>query len=173
MRNRFTIKIIILLLFGATIQAQTGGTFTVTQSVIAGGGGQNSTGGNFALDGAIGQAITGTGASGAFNVKSGFFTASAPLGTTAAAVSLSGRVRTAGGRGIMNVIVTLTGSDGVTRQTRTGSFGYFRFDDVTSGQTCLITVTAKRFTFENPTQIINIADSLAEINFTAFDYSVK
>ena len=39
-----------------TVSSQSGGTFTITKSVIAGGGGRTS-GGTFTLDGTIGQPV--------------------------------------------------------------------------------------------------------------------
>lgn len=62
-----------LWLCGVLANAQSGSTFEITQSVIAGGGGQNSAGGTFALDGTIGQAIAGGALDGSpFAVTSGF-----------------------------------------------------------------------------------------------------
>jgi uncharacterized delta-60 repeat protein len=49
------------------------------------------------------------------------------LAPTAASVSISGRVRTSNGRGLLNATVSLTDNEGITRTTRTKSFGYFRF----------------------------------------------
>jgi hypothetical protein len=54
--------------------AQSGGNFTITQSVIAGGG-QNSAGAAFSVDGTIGQAVAGNTPVGApFSLASGFWT---------------------------------------------------------------------------------------------------
>lgn len=53
--------------------AQSGGAYTITQSVIAGGGGRMSSG-QLTLDGTIGQAVAGTTSSGApFTMISGFW----------------------------------------------------------------------------------------------------
>jgi hypothetical protein len=55
-------------------QAQTGGNFTITQSVIAGGG-QNSAGGAFSVDGTVGQAVAGANLTGGmFSLAVGFWT---------------------------------------------------------------------------------------------------
>ena len=52
---------------------QSGGTFTITKSVIAGGGGR-TTGGTFTLDGTIGQSVAGTNSTGGtFSLISGFW----------------------------------------------------------------------------------------------------
>ena len=87
------------------------------------------------------------------------------LGPTAAAVSVSGRVMTADGRGIGNVRLTLQNSGGNTRTAMTSSFGYYRFDDVAAGETYVLTATAKRIRFSQPSQVLNLADSAVDVNF--------
>ena len=91
-----TLGLALVVLSGAGALAQTGGTFAITSSVIAGGGG-TSTGGVFAITGALGQPVVGGASGGNFSVQSGFWTAlqtpGAPLlrivrsGTNSAVVS--------------------------------------------------------------------------------------
>lgn len=95
------------------------------------------------------------------------FTLATSLAPTAAEVSIGGRVSTADGRGIKNAVLTLTATDGTRRVTRTGSFGYYRFDDVNAGETCVISIASKRFTFANPTILVIAADELTNVDFTA------
>ncbi|MBS1792203.1 MAG: VCBS repeat-containing protein [Acidobacteria bacterium] len=83
---------------------------------------------------------------------------------TAAGVSIGGRVLT-GKRGLANAIVALTKSDGTTLTTRTGSFGYYRFDDIAAGETVLVTVVSKRFTFAP--QVVSVSDNIADLDFAA------
>lgn len=92
----------------------------------------------------------------------GLFTVLAP---TAASVSVSGRVLTNNGRGLMNATVTLTNASGITRTARTSTFGYFRFDDVEAGQTYIFSVSSKRYSFAP--QVVTVTDDLTELNFTA------
>ena len=165
MRNRFTIKMFIAVLFCATIQAQTGGNFTVTQSVIAGGGTSADAGNMFSVTGAIGQSIVDASGNGAFSVKSGFFTAPAPLAPTAAAVSVSGRVLTSDGRGIRNVVLIMTDSSGAPRTTTSTEFGFYRFDNVVAGETYIITAHGKRFSFIQPTRVLNVNNDTDDVNF--------
>jgi hypothetical protein len=47
------------------------------------------------------------------------------------ALEISGRVLTPDGRGLRNVVVTLTGSNGVERTVTISSFGYYHFDSLT------------------------------------------
>ncbi|MBS1796066.1 MAG: hypothetical protein JSS81_19600 [Acidobacteria bacterium] len=83
---------------------------------------------------------------------------------TAAGVSVSGRVLT-GKSSLRNAIVTLTDSSGNVRTAKTGTFGYYRFDDVAAGQTVVVTVVSKRFTFAP--RVVEVDDSLADLDFNA------
>lgn len=86
---------------------------------------------------------------------------------TAATVSISGRVTSITGRGIRNVRLTLTDSSGQTRTATTTSFGYYRFDDVRAGETYILSAVGKRFSFSQPTQVLNITGETDAINFIA------
>lgn len=89
------------------------------------------------------------------------------LTPTAAHVSVSGRIITVSGQGIRDAHVTLTNSNGTTRSAITGSFGYWRFDDVEAGQTYIVSVRSKRFWFANDTQILSVNDEITGLTFTA------
>ena len=95
------------------------------------------------------------------------FTLATSLAPTAAEVSIGGRVSTADGHGIQNAVLTLTATDGTRRVIRTGSFGYYRFDDVNAGETFVITIASKRFTFASPTILVIAADELTNVDFIA------
>ena len=56
---RFMVVAVLCLAADSLTIAQSGGSFTITKSVIAGGGGSAS-GGSFTVDGTIGQAAAGT-----------------------------------------------------------------------------------------------------------------
>lgn len=86
------------------------------------------------------------------------------VGTTAAGVSVSGRVLVPGGRGLSNAIVTIRDQSGVSRQTTTGSRGLFVFEEVEAGQTYVVTVNSRRYHFEP--QVISITDQLTGIEFS-------
>jgi hypothetical protein len=86
---------------------------------------------------------------------------------TAANVSIGGRVLTATGRGIRNVRVTLTDSSGATRTTLTNPFGFYRFDDVAAGETYIISVSHKRYRFNQSTRVQTIVEELNELDFVA------
>ena len=87
---------------------------------------------------------------------------------SAAGASISGRVVTAYGQGIRNVIVTVEGGNLIQPvYCVTGPFGYYRFDDLPAGQTYVVTVSAKRFTFANPTRAVNLDDELLNFDFVS------
>ncbi|MDQ4121516.1 MAG: carboxypeptidase-like regulatory domain-containing protein [Acidobacteriota bacterium] len=102
-------------------------------------------------------------AAGGNNSDIGAFEAAA--GTTAASVTISGRVVSVNGRGIGNAHVVLIEAGGTVRQTVTNSFGYYRFADVAAGQTATLEVRSKRYGFAP--QIININGEMSDLNFIA------
>ena len=89
------------------------------------------------------------------------------LTPTAATVSVSGRVTTITGTSISSAQVSLMDSQGNTRTTVSNSLGYYLFDDVEAGSSYIITVTAKRFSFNQASQVLNVNEETAEVNFIA------
>ena len=85
--------------------------------------------------------------------------------STAAGVSISGRVLTQNGRGLRNARVSMRDQNGNIRIATTGSFGYYHFDDVESGQTYIIGVASKRFHFTS--RVIQVIDNLSDVDFVA------
>jgi hypothetical protein len=92
----------------------------------------------------------------------------APLSSTAATAVISGRVTTAGGRGIGNAMLTLSGG-GLAEPLRavTGNFGYFVFPELPVGQNYVLTVSAKRYRFTDPSRVISLQDNFAGADFIA------
>lgn len=85
--------------------------------------------------------------------------------TTAAAVTIGGRVTTQSGRGLANARVRLTGADGAPRYAVTSPFGYYLFENVQAGENYTISVEAKQYTFAP--QIVAVGEELRELNFVA------
>ena len=156
---------IVILFISLSAFSQTGGTFEITQSVISNGGG-TSDGGSFSLTGTTGQPLAGTNSTGGgFGVRGGFWQSF--FAPTAAMVAISGQVLMANGGGISKVRVSLTGGDGITRTVLSNTFGYFRFDDVEAGQTCIISISSKRFQFGNQTQVIFVGEEVTDLIFNS------
>lgn len=168
MKNLFVFLILLgCAVCAADAQIAVGGNYTLNQSVIGSGGG-TSAGGTLKVEGTAGQAAAGTRQfNAAYNFYSGFWTAQPTLAPTAAGVTVSGRVLTTDGGGIKNVRVTLTGANGETRTVLSGKLGYFRFEDVAAGETYLFSVSARRYTFSQPTQIRSIVADTDDLVFTA------
>ncbi|MBP9663071.1 MAG: choice-of-anchor J domain-containing protein, partial [Pyrinomonadaceae bacterium] len=92
------------------------------------------------------------------------------LTLTAANASISGRVLTAGGQGIRNAEVVISGGT-LTEPMRvqTGSFGYYNFEGLQTGQTYIVTVNSRRYVFAVPTQVLSLTDNVADLDFVAID----
>lgn len=132
--------------------------------MIAGGGG-NSAGGIFVLDGTIGESAAGVSSTGGiFQLTGGFWGGAA---APAANIFISGRVTTPGGLNLGNTRVSLIDEFGTRRFATTSSFGIYRFDLVSPGQTYTLTVTSKRYRFAP--QILLVNNSLTNVNFIGLE----
>ena len=149
----------------AEIPSMSGGSFTMTQSVIAGGGGKMQ---RVAInvDGTIGQPLAGLYSSGnQYEHYSGFWLPGRITQPNSAIAG--GRVVNAEGNGIRNVQVTITFPNGEIRTTTSGAGGYYRFADIPTGKSYVVTVAAKRFTFSQNAQERKIVGDTQDINFIA------
>ena len=149
-------KIAIIFLLSAVVSAQSGGTFVIEKSVIAGGGG-SAAGGIFTLDGTIGQGVAGTASSGGvFNIYSGFWASSAAPTTISGTVTYGNALgNPPPPRFVSNVTITGTGSQNVA--TTTGPLG------ATAGQYALSGFGSGAYTV-TPTKIGGINGAI-----TSFD----
>ncbi|MBP7375550.1 MAG: carboxypeptidase regulatory-like domain-containing protein [Pyrinomonadaceae bacterium] len=92
----------------------------------------------------------------------------APMAPTAAGASISGRVTTADGRGIVNAAITITGNSlQQPKRVKTSSFGYYFIDGLQAGETYVVTINSKRYTFSVPSRVISLNDSVGDIDFAA------
>lgn len=170
MKNLRTLFMLTIFIFSLPLItfAQTGGTYDLSHNVIAGGGGSNSAGGQFSIDGTIGQALAGTlSTGGSFNLRGGFWTAP-PLNPTAALASITGRVNTSRGRGIIRrVRITLTDTfTGLTRSTQTNGLGTYRFEELEVGHFYTIRAGSKNFVFSPDSFSFELFKNLDEVDFT-------
>jgi endonuclease G len=92
------------------------------------------------------------------------------VGPTAANVSVSGRVMTESGRGVKNVQITLTDSNGNMRTAQTTSFGYYRFDDVEAGETVVLAARAKGQRFVQSSMVRTVNEQISDADFTVINY---
>jgi hypothetical protein len=108
------------------------------------------------------------------NATIGFFKTGAPItvqvqGPSAVAVSnvsVSGRVTRADGTGVSNAVVSLTSAGvGGRRSAITNPFGYYRFDNVLTGDSYTVAVISRLYTFTP--QTIQVNNDLTDVNFVA------
>lgn len=85
------------------------------------------------------------------------------LWALASGVEVSGRVTGQDGRGITNAKVTIADVSGASRSVVTGRNGEFSFADVETGQTYVVSVTSRRFSFEP--QTVSVSDNVSGIHF--------
>ena len=93
------------------------------------------------------------------------FAIATPASTTAASVSVSGRILTADGAGLRNATVMMTDANGKMRKAVSGSFGYYIFNDVPAGGSYTFVVSARKFTFSP--RIVTLRDQMTEFDFRA------
>lgn len=171
MNKLFTLTIFVLFLFfGASLQKtfaqSSGGTFAVTQSVQAGGGGKAS-GGNYRVEGTAAQpAVDEPMNTPPYALRSGFWN---PLfAATAASATIGGRVLNPDGLPLKNAVVNLSGGNMFnSRIARTNGFGYFTFDEVEVNHFYVLTVSSKRYGFANMTYSLTLTDNFTDIVFQA------
>lgn len=88
--------------------------------------------------------------------------------TLAAGATLAGRVLTAEGAGIRNVAVTVAGGNLTQPRTvLTGTFGTYSFPELDAGQTYVVSVSAKRYTFGTPAMLVNLSENVGDVTFVA------
>ena len=170
---KITFTFFIFLFLSFPVKAQTGGTFDLSHNVIASGGGSNSTGGGFSIDGTAGQNLAGTVSVGTSSTNNqlfirGGFWAFDQLAPTAANALIKGRIKTSDGAGIRNVLVTLSKiSTGEVLQSFSSSFGYYQFSDLPVGEVYILTVKSKTFSFSPNSRIIFLSEELTDEDFIA------
>lgn len=168
----YVLILVLLLLLIVSARGQSaesalsGGQFSVTKTAVAGGGSEmqnNQT----KVNSTIGQTVAGKQSSGGtFTLYSGFWTPE-DFAPTAATAVVGGQIKTAGGRGIRNVRVTITHPDGQKQTTLSGSFGYYRFTEIPVGATYVIGISAKSYIFSQRVQIYTILGDTQDVDFIA------
>jgi hypothetical protein len=85
------------------------------------------------------------------------------LTPTAAGVTVSGRVRAAGGAGLRNATVVMTDENGETRRVTTNSFGSYVVNDVPAGHSYIMGVESRKFRYA--TRVVQVSDTLTDVDF--------
>ena len=87
--------------------------------------------------------------------------------SAATLATVNGRVLTPDGRGLRNAIVSITDSQGVVRTARTSSFGFFSFDNVSTGGTYTIRVLSKNYRYAP--QTVRVDGNLTLLDFVGLE----
>jgi hypothetical protein len=104
---KFISALSILLVLAAGASSQSGGIFSITESVVASGGGQNVTAGIFSIENTLGQPLAGEMAGGPpYEISAGFWPGIAPV--LAGSVTY-GNVLSGPSRSISNVLISGVG----------------------------------------------------------------
>jgi len=89
-----------------------------------------------------------------------------PFGPTAASAVIGGRITTTRGRGISYVTIMLSGGnleDPI--YATTGTFGYYQFPELATGETYILQVFSRRFTFEPSSRVVNLNNNFTDADF--------
>ncbi len=86
---------------------------------------------------------------------------------TSASAEVSGRVLTGKSVGVRRASVMMTDQDGITQTVRSNTFGYYRFENVATGQFYTVTVNAKGLQFTP--QIVAVDDATIGLDFYAIE----
>lgn len=89
--------------------------------------------------------------------------------TTAANVTISGRVANSNGAGVSNVRISLSNSQGVIGYAITNSFGYYTLYDVPAGSTYILIPNSNRYTFTPTSRTLNLLDDYTGADFIAIE----
>ena len=119
--------------------------------------------GNGSVTYTVAQNNTGSNRSGTISFAGTSVTVNQTGLTTAAGVSVSGRVLDVEGRGIRGATVSMTDTHGLVKTAVTNAFGYYKFDTVRSGETYVMRAAARRYSFSPRT--ISLTDQIADLNF--------
>ncbi len=89
------------------------------------------------------------------------------IGVSAGEAFISGRVTTSGGVGIGRALITVQDGSGGTRSYFTNSFGYYTVPGLLVGGSYVLSVSARRYSFANATQVVSLEDNISGVDFVA------
>lgn len=88
------------------------------------------------------------------------------VGITAAPVSITGQVRASDGSALSGITLRLTDvTSGEIKTATTDTSGVYTFDNLTSQDFFQLTVTAKRYRFQNATRSFSLNDNVTGVDF--------
>lgn len=89
------------------------------------------------------------------------------IGPSAGDATISGRVTDAYGRAISSAAISVQDLAGNRKVVYTNTFGYYSVKGLDVGQAYVLGVSARRYTFANPSMVIDLSDNFSGANFVA------
>jgi hypothetical protein len=89
------------------------------------------------------------------------------VGPTAGDATISGRVTDRYGRAISSAAISVQDLVGNRKVVYTNTFGYYSVAGLEVGQAYVLSVSARRYTFANPSVVIDLSDNFSGANFVA------
>lgn len=121
----------------------------------------------FAPNSPINSFVTATATNLATGDTSEFSAAKEVLIPLASTATIRGQVLDASGRGIAKARLNLIHSDGTIQTALTNAFGYYSFPEIPTGQTVVISISAKGFEFSPDSLILTVSEDIETIIWTA------
>lgn len=121
----------------------------------------------FSFNSPLGSFVSATATNLATGETSEFSNARQVGAATASTVFVGGRVMSPDGRGIRNVRMILNEADGTQTVVLTNAFGFYRFADISVGQTVTIEAFSKNYIFEPPLLVWTVTEETSEIDFVS------
>jgi len=170
----FLSVLLIAISASAAFAQSSGGTFTITSQVVAGGGCgpdgsggcMSSTGGVLGVDGTVGEpSAVELLRQPPYSLRGGFWYATLGATPTAADGSISGLIGDSNGVPVAGVAIHLNGTQ--TRITITDANGSYRFDNVETNGFYTITPARVNFVFSPANRSFSLLGVHTEASFTA------
>jgi len=92
---------------------------------------------------------------------------SQPLRTTAASATITGRVSTSTGTGVLRARITVTDGSNVTKTVYTNALGFFTVSDLEVGKFYFVSVSHSNYIFPTDTQAFTLNDNISGLVFIA------
>ncbi len=172
LENRWTILLVGLLVIIAlpdqTSSQSSGGTFQITNSVVANGGGKSSDGNS---NGLAHESTMGENAAGTllrnppYSQKGGYAAASLGLAPSAAPGAISGQVTTNNGAPLGGVVIALSGLR--TARTITNASGFYSFSDIETGGFYSVVPLRANYSFSPASRAFSLVGNKTDATFTA------
>ncbi|HQZ82662.1 MAG TPA: carboxypeptidase-like regulatory domain-containing protein [Pyrinomonadaceae bacterium] len=140
--------------------------YVIQKQVIASGGG-TMTSATYTVESTISQPTAGIQESTETDTAYVGFWIPEMLSPTAASATVSGRVITPTGQAVAFARLTLTDMTGHNVTALTGQFGYFRFENVPSGQAYVLSISSKQYHFAQPAIMVNVGEDVTDVVFTS------